>query len=91
MVSFKRCSSTIDARRLKSNMRMVLMIRFDCNRYSFIALSNLVRDEPDGRLGFHVPAPDELDSLVIDLLLIFLPAYRRRRALALRKGVAQRD
>jgi hypothetical protein len=32
-----------------------------------------------------------LALLVIGLLLIFLPAYRRRRARALQKGVAQGD
>lgn len=42
-------------------------------------------------LAFMYQRPMTLTLLVIGLLLIFLPAYRRRRATALQKGVAQGD
>lgn len=42
-------------------------------------------------LAFMYQRPMTLTLLVIGLLLIFLPAYRRRRAKALQKGVAQGD
>ena len=41
--------------------------------------------------SFMYQRPMTLTLLVIGLLLIFLPAYRRRRARALQKGVAQGD
>jgi putative tricarboxylic transport membrane protein len=41
--------------------------------------------------AFMYQRPMTLALLVIGLLLIFLPAYRRRRARALQKGVAQGD
>jgi putative tricarboxylic transport membrane protein len=40
---------------------------------------------------FMYQRPMTLALLVIGLLLIFLPAYRRRRARALQQGVAQGD
>jgi putative tricarboxylic transport membrane protein len=42
-------------------------------------------------VAFMYQRPMTLSLLVIGLLLIFLPAYRRRRAKALQKGVAQGD
>lgn len=42
-------------------------------------------------VAFMYQRPMTLTLLVIGLLLIFLPAYRRRRAKALQKGVAQGD
>ena len=42
-------------------------------------------------VAFMYQRPMTLTLLVIGLLLIFLPAYRRRRARALQKGVAQGD
>lgn len=42
-------------------------------------------------VDFMYQRPMTLALLVIGLLLIFLPAYRRRRAQALQKGVAQGD
>ncbi|MCH9052282.1 MAG: tripartite tricarboxylate transporter permease [Proteobacteria bacterium] len=42
-------------------------------------------------LAFMYQRPMTLALLVIGLLLIFVPAYRRRRARALQKGVAQGD
>ncbi len=42
-------------------------------------------------VAFMYQRPMTLALLVIGLLLIFLPAYRRRRARALQKGVAQGD
>ncbi len=42
-------------------------------------------------VAFMYQRPMTLALLVIGMLLIFLPAYRRRRALALQKGVAQGD
>jgi len=42
-------------------------------------------------IGFMYQRPMTLILLIIGLLLIFMPAYRRRRARALQKGVAQGD
>ena len=42
-------------------------------------------------ISFMVERPMTLALLVIGATLIFLPAYRRRRARALQKGVAQGD
>ena len=42
-------------------------------------------------VSFMYQRPMTLTLLVIGMLLIFMPAYRRRRARALRKGVAQGD
>ena len=42
-------------------------------------------------LEFMVQRPMTLGLLVLGVVLIFLPAYRRRRAKALQKGVAQGD
>lgn len=42
-------------------------------------------------IEFMYTRPMTLSLLIIGLVLIFLPAYRRRRALALKKGVAHGD
>jgi putative tricarboxylic transport membrane protein len=42
-------------------------------------------------LAFMYQRPMTLTLLVIGMLMIFMPAYRRRRARALKKGVAQGD
>ena len=42
-------------------------------------------------LAFIYQRPMTLTLLVIGLVLILLPGYRRRRAKALQKGVAQGD